>query len=83
MTIGGNMKKKMAAGEFKAKCLKVMDEVRKTGIHFIITKRDEPVCEMIPIEKKEKRSSFGWMKGTGHIVGDIVSPIDEEWDANR
>lgn len=76
------MRKIMAAGQFKAQCLKVMDEVTRTHIHLIITKRNIPIVELIPIEK-EKRPYFGWMKGTIHITGDIIEPINEEWDACR
>jgi len=59
-----------------------MDEVMRTHIHLIITKRNVPVAELIPIESK-KRPYFGWMKGTIELTGDIIAPIDEEWDANR
>jgi prevent-host-death family protein len=76
------MKRTMPAGEFKAKCLQIMDEVKSKHIHLIITKRNIPVAELIPIETK-KRPYFGWMKGTIEITGDIISPIDEEWDAAR
>jgi prevent-host-death family protein len=74
------LQKRIPAGKFKAECLKIMDEVQKKKIHIIITKRDVPVAEMIPIEHK-KRPSFGWMKGTGRVNGDIIQPIDEAWDA--
>ena len=36
------------ASEFKAKCLKIMDEVAKTGEREVITKRGVPVAELIP-----------------------------------
>lgn len=72
--------KRIPAGKFKAECLKIMDEVQQKKIHVIITKRNIPVAEMVPIKEK-KRSSFGWMKNTGKINSDIIDPIDEEWDA--
>lgn len=74
------IRKTIPAGKFKAECLKIMDEVQAKQIHVIITKRNIPVAEMVPIEKKTK-SSFGWMKGTGKVIGDIIKPIDEVWDA--
>ncbi len=40
----------MPAGEFKAKCLKLMDEVNATGVTIIITKRGTPVCRLVPVE---------------------------------
>ncbi|MDB6081760.1 MAG: prevent-host-death family protein [Chlamydiia bacterium] len=86
MTIGKEVlfmvRKLVPAGKFKAECLKMMDEVQRTKMHLIITKRNIPVVEMIPIEEK-RRPGFGWMKGTAHVKGDIMKPIDEVWDASH
>ena len=70
------------AGEFKAKCLELMDLVAQGHEEIIITKRGKPVAKLVPIDNKPIRDSFGWMKGTSVILGDIISPIDVEWDAN-
>jgi len=69
------LQKKIPARKFKAHCLKIMDEVLKKKIHIIITKRNIPVAEMSPTDE-EKRESFGWMKGTGQVTGDIIEPIE-------
>ena len=58
-----------------------MDLVQATGKEVIITKRSIPIVRLSPVEKKEK-TLFGAMRGTIHIKGDIVSPIDEDWDAD-
>ena len=70
----------ISAAEFKAKCLKLMDEVAKTRESITITKRGKPIAKLVPIES-ETRSLFGYMKGTVTILGDIVSPINEKWSA--
>jgi prevent-host-death family protein len=72
--------KTMAAGQFKVHCLKVMDEVQSKRQAVLITKRGKPVAKLVPIEQ-EKDDIFGFLKGKGKIVGDIVSPIisPEEW----
>lgn len=68
------------AGEFKAKCLKLMDEIHEQGGELIITKRGKPVAKLVPPdEPKQPRDIFGCMKGTIKIVGDIVGPFHEEW----
>ncbi len=72
----------MKAGQFKAKCLKVMDRVKRTRRRVIITKRNVPIAQLVPIEEKD-RVVFGKLKGTVHIVGDLLAPIDEVWDANH
>lgn len=72
--------KKVGAGEFKAKCLAIMDEVRETGEPYVITKRGVPVARLVPERSKKRKSIFGCMKGEAEIVGDIdVSPWEEEF----
>jgi len=72
--------KTMAAGAFKAKCLKVMDQVQARRESVIITKRGKPVAKLVPIEETQD-PIFGFLKGKGEITGDIVGPIltIEEW----
>ncbi|MGA9063524.1 MAG: type II toxin-antitoxin system Phd/YefM family antitoxin [Terracidiphilus sp.] len=69
------------AGEFKAKCLKILDEVAETRRPVIITKRGKPVAEVIPIDTK--RDFVGSMRGSVLWEGDIISPIDVEWEAMK
>ena len=68
------------ASEFKAKCLKLMDEVAETGEEIIITKNGKPVAKLSALREKPK-TLFGMDKGRMKIIGDIISPIDVEWDA--
>ena len=72
--------KTMPAGKFKVHCLAVMDEVQSKREAVIITKRGKPVAKLVPVEK-EKDDIFGFLKGKGRILGDIVSPIigPDEW----
>jgi len=76
--------KTIPAGEFKAKCLKLMDEVEKTGEEFVITKRGKPVAKLVPAiggSERRKPFKFGCMKGTVTILGDIVEPaLDPGWE---
>jgi len=78
--------RQMAAGEFKAKCLGVLDEVQDTGRHIVITKRGIPVAKLVPIARgKKKDDFFGRMVGIVEIVGDpddLVKPTVplEDWD---
>lgn len=76
------MKNVMQAGQFKAQCLKLMDEVRLTGQELIITKHHVPIVKLCALKKNEEKL-FGKMKGTVHLIGDISQPIDEMWDADR
>jgi prevent-host-death family protein len=67
--------KTVGAGEFKAKCLALLDEVAETGRPLLVTKRGKPVARLVPVEAP---------RGLLHSVKkekDIISPIDEKWDA--
>jgi len=68
------------AGTFKAQCLAIMDEVRAKRQAVVITKRGKPVAKLVPVEEK-KDEIFGFLKGKGKVVGDVVSPAmtPEEW----
>ena len=71
--------KTMKASEFKAKCLKVMDEVAETGQPVLITKNGKPVAQLDPVRPKRK-DVFGSLKGQITIKGDIISPLYEDWE---
>lgn len=73
----------IGAGEFKAKCLGIIDEVNRTGEPVTITKRGKPVARIVPVERPRAIDPVGSMKGTFEIVGDIISPIDVEWDVMK
>jgi len=74
--------KTMAAGEFKAKCLQVMDQVRSTRTPIVITKRGRPIAKLAPAEEY-RSTAFDSLKGKIEILGDIVSPLvpPEDWEA--
>ena len=66
------------ASEFKAKCLKLMDEVADGGGEIVITKNGRPVSRLVPYREKSKMR-FGADRDKIRILGDIVSPMPAEW----
>ena len=68
------------ASEFKAKCLKLMDEVAENGEEIVITKNGKPVAKLTAF-RKPLESWFGRDRDILKINGDIISPIDVEWEA--
>ena len=74
------MTRHIKASEFRAKCLALMDEVARTGDAVVITKNGKPVAELVPHRPRKPRAR-GCLKGKLFITGDIISPIDVEWDA--
>ncbi len=71
----------ISAAEFKAKCLKLMDQVRDYHEEVVITKHGKPVAKLVPVSQKAPKSLFGYMRNSVKINGDIIQPIDEKWDA--
>ena len=71
--------KNIPAGEFKAKCLALLDEVRDERKELIVTKRGIAVARILPMELLSV-SSGGRMAGTVQIHGDLFS-TGEKWEA--
>lgn len=67
------------ASEFKARCLKLMDQVNETGEEITITKNGEAVARLVPLKGK-RRFEFGRSKNEIKIIGDIEAPIWDEFD---
>lgn len=76
--------KQMPAGEFKARCLRVMEEVKKYRTPVVITKKGRPVAKLVPADESTA-DIFGCMAGTAEIVGDVQAPVVpvRAWKAAR
>ena len=69
--------RRIAAGEFKARCLRILDEVARSGDELIVTKRGKAVAKVVPVEEPKP------LRGSIIRQRDVVSPIDADWDAER
>jgi prevent-host-death family protein len=69
------------ASEFKAKCLKLMDEVAENGGEIVITKHGRPTARLVAYREKPQ-TLFGIDRGKLEILGDVVAPVDVEWEAD-
>lgn len=72
------MSRTIPASRFRARCLALLDEVKATGEEISITRRGKPVARLVPVEEETWKSLIGsvlWQDD------DIISPIDEEWEA--
>jgi prevent-host-death family protein len=72
----------MPAGQFKAKCLKLMDEVREFHKEIVVTKRGKPVARLVPVQREKRKPVFGFLQGLVRIHGDLVAPTGEYWHAD-
>jgi prevent-host-death family protein len=74
--------KTMPAGEFKARCLRVMEDVRKYRVPVVITKKGRPVAKLVPADEPP-RDILGCMADKFTYIGDVESPVfpPEAWEA--
>ncbi len=70
--------KTIPASDFKAKCLRIIENLDPQGI--IVTKRGRPVARVTPIRAADNSKLIGLMKGKVLIRGNIFS-TGRKWDA--
>jgi prevent-host-death family protein len=73
------MTKTVPVAEFEAKCVELLDEIAGSGDELVVTRDGKPLAKVVSVEP----SLRGPMYGTIDIVGDIVEPIDAQWDAMK
>lgn len=68
----------IAASQFKAQCLAMLDEVAATGEEIVITKRGRAVARVVAAtEPAGLRGSVAF-----NVSDDeLIEPLDVEWDA--
>ena len=79
------------AGEFKAKCLRLMDEVDETGVTIVITKRGRPVSRLVPVERAGRSISgilpaYGgfWYDPAERVIDpEDVRSLEAVWDIDQ
>ena len=83
--VSSKAQKTLPAGEFKAKCLRVMDQVAANRRSVVITKHGKPVVKIVPMDVEPSRDVFGCLAGEFEIVGDIEAPVvpAKAWKALR
>jgi prevent-host-death family protein len=71
----------LPATEFKAKCLAYLDQVAQTRAEIVLTKHGRPVAKLMPVDEMDQEV-FGRLAGTVQVLGDIIGPVKEAWDAD-
>ncbi|MEM6612719.1 MAG: type II toxin-antitoxin system Phd/YefM family antitoxin [Cyanobacteria bacterium P01_C01_bin.72] len=75
--------KEVQISKFKAQCLRLLDEVNRTGERLTINRNGQPLVVVNPITESQTRAKFGVAKNTGKVIGDLISPAVEasEWES--
>lgn len=71
----------IGAGDFKVKCLRLIDDVAAKHQSLVITKRGRPVARLVPVVPQ--KPLFGLMAGSVRDEEDIVAPVGDAWDAAK
>lgn len=79
MTMTKRKEKVVPAGEFKAKCLALLDQVEAGRTSFTITKRGRPVARVVPLPTVKSSS----LRGTLLHEEDLLAPVPADWDVLR
>jgi len=72
------MTKTVPQAEFAENALALLDDVAQGDV-VVITKDGEVIARVMPAST----GRAGAMAGRGRTIGDIVSPLEDEWDAMK
>ena len=68
----------LSVSKFKATCLSVLNDVKELKKRVIITKRGEPIAEIVPYDRDDKNIP---LKDTVTFISDIIAPVAEkDWE---
>lgn len=67
--------REVAISKFKATCLAVLEEVRRTGAPVRVTRFGRPVAEVVPARPAKPDSWLGCMKDSLEVSDDIRGPV--------
>ncbi len=76
---------------FKAHCLEMLNDVHAGKYELLLTKRNKPYAKVMPQKDQDdweahlKANNYyrGIFKGKVVIHGDIVGPLEDEWEVNK
>jgi prevent-host-death family protein len=76
------------AGEFKARCLRLMERVASTRTPILVTKRGKPLVQIVPAAEKEWDESTWRERGRATLIlppsdEEITRPTGVKWNAER
>ncbi len=74
--------KTVPATEFKAHCLGLLEEVNQNRETLVVTKRGRPVARVVPYVAGDEAETNP-LKGSVLFEGDLIAPVDVEWEAGR
>ena len=78
-----HVKETVSASHLKAKCAEVLDRVERHKTSLIVTRRGRPIARLVPFEKDASLALYGSLSGSVRFWGDVIEPLEVEWEAKR
>jgi antitoxin (DNA-binding transcriptional repressor) of toxin-antitoxin stability system len=72
------MTRTVPLAEFEENCAEIVETVEKNRDKVLVEKNGRVVAELVPHLRTLEE-----MRGSVTILGDIVAPLDEPWEANE
>jgi prevent-host-death family protein len=77
-----NPVREVSTSQLKARCSEIVEQVASRRDSIVVTRRGRAVARLVPIEEKgERRSLFGFARGSITVRGDLLEPIEVGWEA--
>lgn len=78
------MSKTIAAAEFQAHPLELLEEVAANQEEVVVLKDGKPLARVVPIEPERPMTLEEFrLQYPVKILGDITEPMDDEWDCMK
>lgn len=74
------MQQTVSKAQFKAQALHFLRQVEKKKQPVVITHAGKPVVKVVPYKEESTEDILKSLRGTVIYHGDIISPIDEDWE---
>jgi prevent-host-death family protein len=74
---------RVGAAEFKARCLKFIEEVKESRAEYIVTRHGTPVAKLVPVDADAPASPLGTMRGTLLKYDRPFEPIPATWSLDE
>lgn len=76
--------KSIPAGEFKAKCLALIDEVSQSRVPLVVTKRGKAIAQVVPLGLTAAQEAPSLLRSVRYASEeDLLAPIAAAWDAEK
>ena len=79
-TLSGEKMAQITTTELPSTLQTLFIEVERTKTPLTVIHEGKPLVVIYPATTQVPRPTFGAMKGSGEILGDLIAPVAQPWD---